>query len=595
MKHNVLYIDDENNNLISFKLQFKEYYNIFTSLSAKDGFEILKRNNIDVIIADQLMPEMTGVEFFEQVHKEFPHIPRFILTGFRDTETVIDGINKGKISHYLQKPLNKTLLKMAISNALKSTKLLKKNVQLAKDLKIANRNLKTHNKQLKISAKRLSNAQALAHIGNWELDHSKNKLNWSDEIYRIFGLDPKKIKATYDAFLDNIHPDDREMVDKAFTKSLKTKKPYEIIHRLKLKDRTIKYVNQKCTTEFDKNGKPLFSYGTIQDITKHRKAEIALRKNERNLQLIHNTIGEVLFQIQVEPNDRFTFLSVNNAFLTAIGITEEQVIGKTIEEFIPEPSLKLVLENYKTAIQEKRVVKWEETTVYPFGKKIGNVTISPAFDEDGNCTHLIGTIHDITERKKSEEEIRKLNKDLEKKVIKGTEKLMQEKNFSNTIINSLPGIFSLFDKDENRVRWNKNHEKVTGYSPEEYMHMKTFDLFSESNKKLIKTAFSHFHEKNIITVEADLLTKIGKKIPYFFTGINVTINNEKYIAVMGIDISERKFAEAEFRKKTKELEIFNNAMIDRELRIIEMKEEVNKLSQQLGLKPVYPEVWKSKQ
>jgi PAS domain S-box-containing protein len=589
MKHSVLYIDDENNNLISFKLQFKEYYNIFTSSSAKDGFEILKRNNIDVIIADQQMPEMTGVEFFEQVHKEFPHIPRLILTGFSDTETVIDGINKGKIFHYLQKPWNKTLLKMAISNALKSTKLWKKNVQLAKDLKIANQNLKTQNKQLKISAKKLSNAQALAHIGNWELDFSKNKLNWSEEIYRIFEIDPKKFKATYEAFLDIIHPDDREMVDKAYTKSLKTKqKKYEIIHRIKLKNGTIKYVSEKSITKFDENGKPLLSLGTIQDITERKKAEKKLKKSEEKYYGMIQNLMEGFYNTQLDGK----LLDYNPEFVRILGLDpNKNHMGIKLPNFWQNPEdRKYYVEKL---IKNGFIKNYRANAKKLDGEKmvcqINSILIK---NEEGNPLRIEGTFIDITKRLRAEDEIRKLNKNLEDRVQKRTEELSHEKYFSEAVINSLPGIFSLIDTDGNHIRWNKNHQEVTGYSPEEYKHMKAFDFFSEANKKIIWEEMAQLNTNNEISIEADLLTKSSKEIPYFFTGINVSINNKKYLAGMGFDISERKLSEAELRKKTEELEIFNKSMIDRELRIIEMKEEVNKLLLQLGLGPQYPEVWK---
>jgi PAS domain S-box-containing protein len=118
----------------------------------------------------------------------------------------------------------------------------------------------------------LAEAQQLAHVGNWELDIVSNRLYWSDEVYRIFGLKPQVFKATYEAFLDNIHPDDREMVNQAYTESLKNKTAYSIEHRLLLKDGTIKYVREQCQSFYD-NGKPIRSVGVVQDITDHKKVE----------------------------------------------------------------------------------------------------------------------------------------------------------------------------------------------------------------------------------------------------------------------------------------------------------------------------------
>jgi len=123
------------------------------------------------------------------------------------------------------------------------------------------------------SESRLKEAEQIAQLGHWELDLVTNKLYWSDEIYRIFNLDPQKFGATYEAFLDTVHPDDRKIVDKAFTDSVKNKTGYDIVHRLLLPDGTIKFVNEKCQTIYDENGNPLRSIGTVQDITKQKQTE----------------------------------------------------------------------------------------------------------------------------------------------------------------------------------------------------------------------------------------------------------------------------------------------------------------------------------
>src|SRR3989338_676527 len=101
------------------------------------------------------------------------------------------------------------------------------------------------------------------------------------------------------------------------------------------------------------------------NITERKRAEQALREREQQLSSIYDTVAEV----------------------------------------ISEPSLSLVLEKYGEAIREKRIVRWEETSEYPTGRLTGEVSVAPVFD-DGNCTHLVGAVHDITERKQAEEETR---------------------------------------------------------------------------------------------------------------------------------------------------------------------------------------------
>ena len=110
---------------------------------------------------------------------------------------------------------------------------------------------------------RFNEVEHLANLGHWELDLVTNSLYWSDEIYRIFDLDPERFGATYESFLEIVHPDDRKFVHKAFSESIKNKTDYDIVHRLQLKDGRIKYVHEKCQTIYDTDGRPSLSIGTV--------------------------------------------------------------------------------------------------------------------------------------------------------------------------------------------------------------------------------------------------------------------------------------------------------------------------------------------
>lgn len=138
--------------------------------------------------------------------------------------------------------------------------------------------------KLRHSEQGLSEAQRIAHLGNWNLDLVTNVLTWSDEIYRIFEIDPEKFDASYEAFLNTIHPDDRELVNKAYTDSLKDKRPYNIVHRLLMKDGRVKYVNEKCETHYADDGTPLLSIGTVHDVTERKRAEDEVKALNRDLE-----------------------------------------------------------------------------------------------------------------------------------------------------------------------------------------------------------------------------------------------------------------------------------------------------------------------
>lgn len=138
---NILYIDDEIHNLNSFKAVFRRAYNVYTASSGKEGIEILKTNEIHVIITDQRMPEMTGIEFLESIVKDYPDIPRILLTGYSDINAVIDAINKGSVYKYVQKPWKEELLKETIDEALKLFSLVKGKEELTEKLLLTNEQL----------------------------------------------------------------------------------------------------------------------------------------------------------------------------------------------------------------------------------------------------------------------------------------------------------------------------------------------------------------------------------------------------------------------------------------------------------------------
>ncbi len=116
-KISILYVDDEENNLFSFKATFRIKYQVHTAISGDEALKILDSKEVQIIITDQRMPEMTGVEFLEIVLEKHPNPMRILLTGYADMGAVVDAVNKGKIFHYLAKPWNEEELDLTINRA----------------------------------------------------------------------------------------------------------------------------------------------------------------------------------------------------------------------------------------------------------------------------------------------------------------------------------------------------------------------------------------------------------------------------------------------------------------------------------------------
>lgn len=170
-KYSILYVDDEPENLTVFKSAFRRHYKVYVANSANEGLHLLNNENIQLIISDQRMPGMTGVEFLSYTTESFPDTVRMILTGYSDIDAVIQSINKGRVYRYISKPWDKNELKITIDNALEAYQLRQQNKQLIQNLekKVKQRTAKIEEQKEELTTQ----AEHLKQI-NKELN-SKNK------------------------------------------------------------------------------------------------------------------------------------------------------------------------------------------------------------------------------------------------------------------------------------------------------------------------------------------------------------------------------------------------------------------------------------
>ena len=138
---NVLYVDDEENNLQAFKASFRRYFNIYTALSVEEGKKVLKEHEIQVLITDQRMPGALGTELLAEAVLAYPDQIRILLTGYSDIEAIKDAINRGQIYQYLQKPWNDDELRQTIENAFAVYTLKKRQKDLNDQLLLTNEQL----------------------------------------------------------------------------------------------------------------------------------------------------------------------------------------------------------------------------------------------------------------------------------------------------------------------------------------------------------------------------------------------------------------------------------------------------------------------
>ncbi len=243
----------------------------------------------------------------------------------------------------------------------------------------------------------LNEAQRLGQLGSWELNLISGELRWSDEVYRIFELDPKQFAPSYENFLNVIHPDDRDRVNRAYTQSLADRQEYDIEHRLRMADGRIKWVREHCSSDFDATGKPLRSVGAVQDITEQKLNEDQLR------------IAAIAFETReaimiTGPDERI--IRVNKAFESITGYSADEVIGHTphmLSSGKHDPAF------YDAMWQRITDTGYWEGEIWD-KRKNGDIypkwlTVTAVRDTAGQVSHYVGVFSDISQRKLAEEEI----------------------------------------------------------------------------------------------------------------------------------------------------------------------------------------------
>jgi len=248
---------------------------------------------------------------------------------------------------------------------------------------------------------RLQKAANISKVGFWSLDLVKDELYWSQEIFDIFEIDSKNFQPSYASFLHAIHPDDRELVNDAYTTSLKTKENYSIQHRLLLSGGRIKWVKEECETEFDKSGKPLLSIGIITDITTEVEHLHAVEESESSLSSIINSIDDIIF---FKDKD-FKYLGCNEAFLKFVGKTKEEMIGHYDYELVSKDMSSVFREMDIKTLETNEVSSGYAWLTYPNGKKYYNLIKKIPFNYHESDIGVLGIGRDITALHLSQQKI----------------------------------------------------------------------------------------------------------------------------------------------------------------------------------------------
>ncbi len=324
--------------------------------------------------------------------------------------------------------------------------------------------------------------------------------------------------------IELIHPDDRENDSAVFAQLIMLPgATLNRTHRFRHKGGHYIWVEGTYTNLLgDDNVKAIvYNYHDItQRVDSEHKVMTVYKEKETTLNRINDSV------VSVDNEWRYTFL--NDAALATHPEGREKTLGKVLWDVHPKMKGTVIWDRYHEAMQTRKVIELESQygapDVWYFAK------VYPSADG------LTIFYNNITERKKAEGRI------------------ASEKFLSESIINSLPGIFYLYDRTGKFMRWNKNFEVVSGYGAEEIDNMHPLDFFYDDEKKLLQEKIEKVFSSGVAEVTANFYTREKKKIPYYFNGYRANFNGIDYLIGMGIDITRLVEVENKLRTRTEEIE-----------------------------------------
>jgi PAS domain S-box-containing protein len=275
--------------------------------------------------------------------------------------------------------------------------------------------------RLRESESLLAESQKISHLGSWSLDLRTNRLTWSDEVYRIFGLEPQEFASTYEAFLEAVHPEDREAVDIAYSRSLlEGQGSYNIEHRVIRKHTgEIRYVQEKCIHQRDAAGTVVRSVGMVLDITERKIAEDALLESEERLRLFieHAPASLAMFDREMR------YLSFSRRWLSDHNFGDRDLKGLLNYDVFPE-----IPERWKEVHRRSLAGEVLKADTDRFERADGSVQwvrweTRPWYNVKGDVAGILIFSEDITERKQIEDELRRSRDELELRVRERTAEL----------------------------------------------------------------------------------------------------------------------------------------------------------------------------
>ncbi len=385
-------------------------------------------------------------------------------------------------------------------------------------------------------------AQRIAKIGSWEWDITTNKLTWSQEQLRLFGETRKTFDSTFESYLSHLSEKEQENTKTLMKDTLEGKANYALEHEIIRTDGTTMMVFEQGSVLYDEDNKPTGMFGTTQDITERKKAEMAQRNSEERYRQIVETAQEGIWML--DENNYTIF--VNKRMCEMLGYSREEMMGKQNYYFKDAEGKEKAMQDI-----ERRKKGVTESQTSKFIAKSGNVvwtslSTNPIFDENGKYAGALGMFTDITERKKADEEL-----------------VEAQQQFQSIFDNTADGIYQSTTNGKFLMA-NPAMAGIFGYDSPETLIASITDIGTQiyanpaDRKRMSELLLTKDHIENF---EVQLLSKNNEII---WVSESTRIVRNKMGAIIYFegtvkDITERKKAEADLAlAQSKFQEIFDN-------------------------------------
>jgi PAS domain S-box-containing protein len=384
----------------------------------------------------------------------------------------------------------------------------------------------------------LTDAQRIAHLGNWEWDIVNNRLDWSDEIYRIFGLTPQQFGASYEAFLQAMHPEDRQLVEDNVREALEQGCPYNIDHRIQLPDGTVRHVHEQAEVQRNESGQAIKMRGTVQDITERKSAQEEIRKQQELTSKIIETIPMRVFW----KDHELRYLGCNTLFAKDAGLAHpEELIGKTDYDMGWKDQAELYqADDRRVMDSDTAKLSYDEPQTTPDGGQIWLRTSKvPLHGENNESIGILGTYEDITEHKLAQQALEE-----------------SELKFRTILESAVDGILLADGESHQFVTANQAICNMLGYKKEEIFQLGLADIHPAESIAYVQGQFER-QLRGEIKVALNLPVR-RKDGTVFFSDVSsspMVLAGRPFLVGIFHDVTERMLAEEKISQLNEELEL----------------------------------------